>query len=499
MIGKLLIVDDEVWFREGLTKLIGNSQLGWEVIGEASDGEEALAAIETYEPNLIITDINMPVMNGLALAERLHQSGKDIMVIILTGYRDFEYAQKALRHGAVEFLLKPLSLDETRRVLQKAYERFRLNELKKKVKEQERQANALRAAILRLPFDKAEWKSLSLEWDGYQFYLLRIDSFFPPDKSYSDRDIGLLHYAVSNIISELLQLQQIKGSWLPLKSQEYAFVMEQGEEAAVYRTLVQNTVKQLIGLTINWFDGGTLQGLEKLSSLYDNINSNGHDGLTDVWISPNRSYQLKEEIVSALIIGDYMGAGVKIDAQLRSASQLGLQECKAEMYTLMTVFSDILMTDFKHLKEASYEDLNPSSILLMSSTESLLEWASSKSRDFIQLFARWMQEKQDNVVERAKHYIELHYREVCTLQMAAACVHVTPNYLSNLFKRETGIGFTNYVSGLRVDKAKALLRGTKLKMTEIAEQTGFDNSSYFTAVFKQLTGMSPSDFRKEHG
>lgn len=132
MIGKLLVVDDEAWFREGLMKLISTNELGWEVVGEAADGEEALAAMELCTPDLVITDINMPVMDGLSLTERLSDSNPNVMVIILTGYREFEYAQRAVRYGAVEFLLKPFSLDEVYRVLRKAYEKFRLNMLEKR-------------------------------------------------------------------------------------------------------------------------------------------------------------------------------------------------------------------------------------------------------------------------------------------------------------------------------------------------------------------------------
>lgn len=503
MIGKLLVVDDEMWFREGLTKLITDNQLGWEVVGEASDGEEAMEAIESFEPDLILTDINMPVMDGLALAEQIHLRGShEPMVIMLTGYRDFEYAQQALRFGAIEFLLKPFSLDEMRRVMHKAYERFRRKELQKRVRRQEIQSHTMRSAILRLPYDRAAWKALGIDWRGYSFELLQIDHFFPMDKSYSERDVGLLHYAVSNIIAELQQEHGIQGGWLPLTSHQFAFIMESDAAVEAYRQLVQDTVLLLLGISVRWKHAGTIAELEDLPALYEGINGHAQTGAqTTGWIDVNAerdvSYELRDAIVSSLIISDLPGAKANIDRHLDRVSSYPLQECKAGIYKLIAAFSDILMSDFKHLKEASYEDLNPSAILLMNSNRELLEWASCKSDDFLGLFERWLQEKRDNVVARAIQYIDLHYREACTLQRVAVHVHVTPNYLSNLFKKETGTSFTSYINGLRVDKAKALLRGTKLKMTEIAEQTGFDNSSYFTAVFKQLTGMSPSDYRKE--
>lgn len=499
MIGKLLVVDDEAWFREGLVKLISSNQLGWEVVGEASDGEEALAAIETFAPDLVITDINMPVMDGLALTEWIAQSGHQVMVIILTGYREFEYAQRAVRYGAIEFLLKPFSLDEAYRVLRTAYERFCLKKVEKKVRQQEQQINLFKSAVFGLPYDDEAWRFYNCEWAGYSFCVLKVANYYPEEKAYTQKDIGLLHYAVSNIISELLQRQNVHGIWFPLKSDQFAFLLEPIEGAATYRKIVQQTVGQFMGIEVCWLDGGRVQSLEDVTLLYQRIRSDGSGEIPPNGMNPSRSYPLKEEMVSLLITSNLQGAEKRIKDYLRSASTLVLQECKTEVYTLITAFSDILMTDFKHLKAAAYEDLNPAAILELHNVPDLLEWANGKSKDFIGLFAGWMQETQDHIVQRAKLYISNHYREACTLQTVSAHVHVTPNYLSNLFKKETGIGFTNYVSQLRIDKAKSLLIGTRFRMVEIAEQTGFDNSSYFTAVFKQQNGISPSEFRKQNG
>lgn len=150
----MLVVDDEALFRQGLIHLVRNNPLGWEVVGEAADGEEAIQAVHSRTPDLIITDINMPVMDGLDLAERIHESGLDIMIIILTGYREFEYAQRAIRYGAIEFLLKPFSLDEACQVLQKAHERYRRKQSDIRIREQYSQVDRterLREELTLLP------------------------------------------------------------------------------------------------------------------------------------------------------------------------------------------------------------------------------------------------------------------------------------------------------------------------------------------------------------
>lgn len=157
---------------------------------------------------------------------------------------------------------------------------------------------------------------------------------------------------------------------------------------------------------------------------------NSPDGM-----NPQRSYPFKEELLSLLITSNLQGVRERITAYLQKASIMDLQSGKTEVYTMMTAFSDILMNDFRHLKAAGYEALNPGAILMLRSVPELMEWAEGKSRDFIALFVQWLQEKQGDVVLRAKQYIDSHYRGVCTLQTVAGHVHVTPNYLSNLFKR----------------------------------------------------------------
>ncbi|GJM76485.1 hypothetical protein HMSSN036_87010 [Paenibacillus macerans] len=166
---------------------------------------------------------------------------------------------------------------------------------------------------------------------------------------------------------------------------------------------------------------------------------------------------------------------------------------------MVSVFSGILLSDFKHLQAAAAgEALNPGHILEIQTAAELLAWAKEQCSEFVNLFVRWLDEQRDNVVIKAKQYLEGNYQQTCSVQTVAAYVHVTPNYFSNLFKKETGISFTHYVSQLRIEKAKALLQGTRLRMTEIAERVGFENSSYFTVVFKQITGQSPRAFRKQY-
>lgn len=347
MNGRMLVVDDEALFRQGLIHLVRNNPLGWEVVGEAADGEEAIQAVHSCTPDLIITDINMPVMDGLDLAERIHESGLDIMIIILTGYREFEYAQRAIRYGAIEFLLKPFSLDEACQVLQKAHERYRRKQSDIRIREQ-----------------------------------------------YSQVD---------------------------------------------------------------------------------------------------RTERLREELTLLLLHHQFGSIMNRIEMLLEEASGMSLSQGKAEIHMLMKVMTDLRVQQLQPQESSGMDSTAPDPLLWIHTIPEVIAWARCKSEEWVDMIMRLTQEQQDHVVTRVIQYIEMNYSSTCTLQAVAAHVHVTPNYLSHLFKKETGQGFSQYVSKRRIDKAKLLLHSTRQSMADIAELTGFDNSSYFTTVFKQMTGYHPAN------
>lgn len=498
MIGKLLVVDDEIWFREGLVQLITSSQLGWEVVGEASDGKEAMQAVELYQPDLIITDINMPVMDGLQLMEWLSRLHPDIRVIILTGYRDFDYAQRALRYGAVEFLLKPFSLDEAYRILQKFYEELRLKQLKLRAAKREQQTELFRAALLGLPCERALKENWEQQWREADFCILQIHGYNLPGKKYTSSDIGLLHYAVTNILQELLQSQPVEGLYFPLGRETFAFLLKPGSAGENYRKAVHEALHRFIEIETSWLELGKVRQFEDLAKQYGTHSGHGYGGAEEL-TSIDGFAMLKEELLSLLVTGNLPAAEQRLTEYVNQAGSWGLQTCKARIYTLVTVISSILLTDFKHIaSSAAGEELHPARILEFQSMQELLSWAKDKCDEFLDIFKQWLNQQHDNVVLKAKQFIQNHYQSDCSLQAVAAHVHVTPNYLSNLFKKETGIGLTTYVGQLRIEEAKILLQRSRLRMTEIAERVGFDNSSYFTVVFKQMTGEAPREFRKRH-
>ncbi|MEF3304302.1 response regulator [Paenibacillus sp. GYB003] len=271
MIGKLLIVEDQAIFRKGLIKMLETHSLGWTVVGEAENGQEAIEKLEALEPDLILTDIRMPVMDGLGLAEYVHRNRRRISVVILTGYEDFKYAQAAVKFGAIDFLLKPCNEQTLIDVLQKAYVHFREAALAKERRLADRRAteeHALRSMLLRLPCDEKLVERVRAEYADYRIRTIRVESYIPADKSYRESDIGLLQFALFNIVSELAG-SPAPGSRLVALEYDLFALLTAGEPQAGLDEAIVRAVRSYLGLAVAVSDGGTVGRAEPLALAAD--------------------------------------------------------------------------------------------------------------------------------------------------------------------------------------------------------------------------------------
>ncbi|UKS27114.1 response regulator [Paenibacillus sp. HWE-109] len=230
--GKVLIVEDQPNFRKGLRKMFEDSQQGWTVVGEASNGQDALALIEQVQPDLVLTDIRMPIMDGIEFVGHLRQSQPELIVIILTAYKNFEYAQAAVRLGALDLLIKPCTEQDVRQVMSKASERFyeKYTRQQQRLGEQKLQQNQeLRAALLNLPYaagGNAE-KGLANLLDGKDLWLLQMNQQDLANKNYGKNDMRLIQFALSNIVEELLKGAGLDARLLLVEHDSFVLVTEQ--------------------------------------------------------------------------------------------------------------------------------------------------------------------------------------------------------------------------------------------------------------------------------
>ncbi|MEK3883340.1 response regulator [Paenibacillus sp. PL2-23] len=510
MKGKMFIVDDEPVIRKGLAKMIDNNPLGWLVAGEAANGIEALEKIREVRPDLVMTDIRMPMMDGIELARLIFETMPEIDVIILTGYRDFEYAQAAIKYGVKQFLLKPCPEEEFCRVLQQSYEHCRE---KVEIKEREmaarieREDQLLRSMWRNLPYDTESAGQLERVLSGKVVWLLQVESYFPNNKSYESGDLKLLLFAVSNILQELMALSGSGYRQVLLEHDLFVVCLDAECEAEALLTTAVNMVKQLLGISISMREFGLFQRFKDMEIWLEGMfqdRSVDRPPSGDAWdeqASRSSKVQLiRTEMTELLLLGRPAELESYMRRLLDSAllSIVNLEALKLEVYCAALAMDDVMRKELE-VRPQAIGDIGKrvAELHLAHKREEVKTWFDVQIRTFEQTLHAWQMEHSGGIIQRAIRYIEEHYAEECAMPTVASYTHLSPNYFGSLFKKETGESFSAYVTRFRMEKAKLLLKNTDKKVSTIGQSVGFPGSNYFATAFKQMTGLSPSEYRKQ--
>ncbi|MFR9708830.1 response regulator [Paenibacillus sp. MB22_1] len=545
---KLILADDEEDVREGLLGLIDWEGLGYVVQETAENGKEAVELVEKHAPDVVVTDIQMPFMNGLQLSEWIRERYPATKIIILTGYEEFEYAQKAIRLGIDEYVLKPFSAGELAEILRKVKlqldEEVAAKENVQLLTEHYRKnlpilqslflsslvSRRLQEAEIR---EKCEHYDLDLSGDRYMVSAIRIDSapaWRGSDGSHEPgngtalslkdtNDTQLQLFAVFNIAEEIVRLHPKGRAFI---HHDEVVVLSVGEPGAdkplADQTLqlleeIRFSVERFLKLTVTIGAGSEVGQLSELAGSY-------------------------EEAVKALDYRVILGGNKVIwieDVESRQTDPLSLDEMKEkELVRCLKVGSDqelvnLLEELFKALTDskASYQDFQ---VYLLELLTAVIKVAKDIRVDLDKLFGdgagflgqfvkfshadeakAWFldicmklkqsiatdrQSSYNKLVDEAKEYILAHYGDH-EISIAKVCqhLHISTGYFSNIFKKETKTTFVNYLMGVRMDAAQDLLATTDLKAFEIAERVGFADPNYFSFCFRKKFGISPKEYR----
>lgn len=508
MKGKLLIVDDEPLIRLGITKLVQNHVPGWVIAGEADNGQEAKEQIRRLRPDAVLTDIRMPVMDGLELAQWIRTQDPNIIIIILTGYGDFEYAQSALRYGVRDFLLKPCKEKELCRCLSEAYISFIEATARRRREEQEKREKAnqlFRSVLLMLPYSAGESAQLLARLDGKELWLLKVQSYLVPDKNYRDDDVQLLQFAIGNIVSEYMGAScGGEGEWLIIQHDTFALLLELGQSHQAWLEQAAATVKQYLGLAVSLHLLGAMGSISHLKEAYRQFLLTGprHEAAYDFGytLDEGEFRSTVEKIAMFLQLGQAMELQQYLDSLISGdnpSKGKSLEKRKMQALSKAMALNEVAR---KHLemKGASEIGFQVSELSALHEHRQVDEWLLHRINSFKNLLQDWLDARNSGLMDKALRYLEGHYMEECSMVTVANQIHLSPNYFSNLFKKQTGETFSNYLTKLRIRKAELLLSNTDMKISEIAQSVGYQDSNYFATAFRQITGMSPSQYRKHN-
>ncbi len=522
----IIIVDDEPKVLRGLRTIIDRSGEEWNITGEFKNGVEALAAIINEEPDVVITDIKMPCMDGLELVERAKDIAPNLKFIILSGFPDFSYAQKAIRLETVDYILKPPDYKDIIKSLKKTEEQ--LNERKTIIEEQSELKNLKEDSLIQLKdkfFAEMIYASASskTECDDTEYecfckpfvlFIIKLDNI--PFSVFDDStDMTAVLFEFRREIQNVIYNRG--GCIVDLYDGSFCCLLNINHTSAVYLKGLAREIQQEISVPKGSdFTIG-------LSKCYDNpyqINTafkeclyilkhrvfyekNSILLLTEMHIencSEEYPIDIEHKYIESLRFGDYEKAIVFL-AELVDKVML-ISNMNAATYK--SYIMEFIIMVMRNL----FDDRIIDKIKLPSTNEifSKLNMLDNKS-DLKELLitytgtiADYFNEKNKpgcrKVINEIKSYISINYFNDISLRQISKDFFMNESYLSDLFKKETGYSFSSYLSNVRIDQSKVLLAQVDLKIQDIAEMVGYNDSRYFIKVFRKITKMTPTEYRE---
>lgn len=512
---KLIIADDEGLVRRGLKTEVDWSEYGIEVAGEAKDGEEALRLALDICPDIVITDIRMPNVDGLEFIRKIHQIDKDIKIIILSGYDDFAVAKEALKHGVLDYLLKPTDMDELDRVIRKATDIIR----------EERERTGLEQKLRKKAEEKYFYEliddgDVSVEedivegWNSgkYCVLVLEQDNGYSAETSIAlKKEIGSIKDCLNSRFNQSIVFD--KNNQIVVILCITDVVTPEGKISDLckeIKRLIENElgVKVAIGL------GRAYSDVKHVSKSYEEariaVNYKGSSGLQDIIsvddIEPQdyKVYELYIERIKSIEAYCNLRNSKKV-SELVTEIFSNITSCAwISIKTVQTISGYLLLSLSKTLLEAGLpkkeiflkEDRMREKIKRIDSIERIEKYVLEEFRDTLQYIVQREEKSTKVSINDISKYIEDNYNRDISLNEIGDFFSITPEYVSSLFKKERGENYLVFLSRLRIERATEMLRDSELKTYEIAERVGYYDTHHFSKVFKKLMGMTPSEYRQ---
>lgn len=531
---KILLVDDEAVVREGIRDNMDWARMGFELVGVCADGREAMAAVDALRPDVVLTDIYMPFVDGLELTRYIAERYSRTKIVILTGYDEFEYAQQAVKLKASDYLLKPITAGELRQVLDKvkndldeeAGRMEDLKNLKMQLKEslpllKERFLNRLVSGKLREGelARKPAYFNLELKGDCFIVLVVDIDDYGELGKYHPGTEDELLLFAVYNI-SEELTAKDGPGIVFQSRSDrtviiltgdkpedlcERALKLSEGIRAAIEKYL-RFTVTIGIGIIGNSLSVVHRSYKSAVSALDYRfiLGKNRVINISDMEQNPSRGYASKKQWDKTLAYFVKVGSSGEAEETIRDmiaemkSRVLPVERCYIHIQQVLTAIIQAL-DELGTEENEVFGNTNPFTEIYNYKTLSEIEiWLKDLCKKVMGHIAGRRSDFSKIQVLQAEEYIKENYgNEDISLNTLCKHLFISTSYFSLIFKQNTGETFVEYLTRVRVEKAKELLKTTSLKTYEISNSVGYSDPHYFSLIFKKATGLTPTDYREK--
>lgn len=541
---KIFLAEDEVVVRETIKRMIPWEELGFELVGEAADGEMALPLLLRQQPDLLITDIKMPFMDGLTLARLAKKEIPGLKVVILSGYDDFNYAKRAIGIGVEDYLLKPITKNALIERLSEIRSRYEHEKTQKEYYEKfQREMQAYEKNSSRDFFEalvggsmdmmevykRAEKLGLDIVAEAYNvlIFTMNCDEDFSRQRdeysSWEAESLELLENFFAGHSSAMLFRSNIFSYGVLLKGQRET--IEENTRACVDE--IRKILSRQDGRR-EWFLA-VGQSVERLSQIqksyhtasrafsqrylydenilyYDEMETMEHPGGQAE--TEDNAYLQKVDVnaLNPAILQKFLSNGLQEETEnfvkdyFYAIGQEPMESLVFRNYVILNVrFSVIsfikgLGCDTNEMESADTEEVLAESGKNM---ESAIAYAKKMISQAIEIRDQNSGNKNRSILKTAVDFIDSHYMdEEISLNTVANVANVSSNHFSALFSQNMGQTFIEYLTTLRMNKAKELLRCTGMRSSEIAGEIGYKDAHYFSYLFKKTQGMTPSDYRK---
>lgn len=528
---KLLIVDDEYYFRQALKVSLPWEELGFRIEGEAKNGEEALALLPELEPDIVLVDINMPIMDGMELIRNARRDGHAVKFIVLTGHSEFAYAKQAMQLGVFNYVLKPIDEEELRDSLLELKDLIRKErsvrlEIESLRQQEQENIPVLRDRLLNewlqgngvaeSSSDEERMRYLGIELNASHYAVVVADPD-SADERESEESRQLRKLAVRDIVHECMRNRYPHAICHDREDWLVAIVgCSEADRDRLEALLgsVRDAVRRTLGATVTIGLGNVYPGLEAVPVSYreaafalkhrfvlggDRVIP--HSAIADAGMKASLfTVERRSGLLMCMRIGNRAEAERWLTGFFRDA-----RAKNASMEMLLVAGLEIVSTCLEYLAEMSlsyeqlYRDAGRPDVMQafqrMNSADQLESWLRQLILKAMEHAQGTKKTRAAKIVEEVKSYIHAHYgNEELKIEDIAKHVHVNYNHLCYVFKKETNVTINDYLTEVRMTKAKELFdRGEKV-VQAIAGQVGYADANYFGKCFKKFTGISPSKY-----
>lgn len=478
---RLIIADDEDFILEQLIEMLSWTEFEFDVVAAFEDGSEVIDFLKDNQVDVVLADIKMKNTSGLEVAKYIHENEINTEVILISGYKDFEYARQAIQYDVFDYLCKPTTYSDITTTFKRLYEYLNvkydteINQLAKKqlffdilsgLEDTELLQQGLKKLKINIDVNNMIASIVTTSFSHYNEYIegkwkYGKEGFHNAIHNIVDTVEGGLYCSVVDMVySEAIVL--VIGT--NINEEQFACQIEK------YVSDIKNNLEQNLNIAVKCTAHEVCHSIQKIADSYKRIMSN----------SKHHIMALTHNIISHVTVGNTTGALSILNSFMNGCNELKEAHTFANHFAITA--KQILKVDIHQLENAES-----------------IDGVANILADTIRMASQMMGDKNFSQMDMAIAYIHENYGSDISLGDVASHVALSPVYFSRYFKQHTGERFVDYITNVRIEKAKILLSKTDLKVYEICSQVGYKNIQHFHRLFKNTTHSTPNEYRIQRG